>query len=484
MRSRALAVAIALTLPGFADTHMVRSVFRPRCRVQLEVVFDGRGAPNSRPLLIEIDPRSAKVSLNGYYEADTFEIEVDTRAFPFDPDQVAYAVAKIFMWDASIGFGEWAIDANEMIRGLVDDIDGNQVSMDNVVKITGRDYTAVLIDSKWDPRKSVSSGGRLDEAIQAIADEAAPKGTRARFKVVWAGEDDPPQVGSLHREAKSKKLWIKAGKGYWDVIWDICLQHAYVPRVVGSTIFIGEPRSETRRSLTQSPRLVYGRNLTEMSLKRKFAREIVPQIVVTAWDPKTLERIEVTYPKERNIVVGETGSTDALGIPLTVKKDEQEFYPAPKGITDRDALLRYARMRFYHLGRGETVYKMKTSHLYVDSAIPGQEDSLLVLRPGDAVGIHFDPFNQEMLRALDVGQRRAHILSLGYNEQIANFVSDNASRLELFKQDYYYNRGEISYSIDEGIEIEIEAMNFASEVREVVFAETTGANLEVSRKFK
>jgi hypothetical protein len=463
-----------------------RNRFKPRCKAQIQVVFDGRGAPNSRPFLIEVDPRSASVGLNGYYEADTFDIEFETRLLPFDPDQIAFAAVNIFMWDDARPTPEWAIDDNEMVGGLVDDIETEMVGDDNVVKFTGRDNTAILADSEWDPRDKVRAGGELNDVIQSIADEAAPEGTRARFEVIWMGEEDPPQVGGLHRSTKKKGLWVKAGKSYWDVIWDLCLQHAYVPRIVGRKIFIGEPRTETRRSLEMAPRLVYGRNLTGLSLKRKFARELVPQVVLTAWDPHTEERIEVVYPRERNITVGATGSTDALGIPLTVKKDEQLFFAAPKGITDRDALIRYARMRFYDLGRGQTVYKLKTSNLWIDSPLPvaGAEECVLQFRPGDAIGISFDPFNQEHLRALDIGQRRRHIIAMGYKPAVADFVADNIDRMRMFGQDYYYNRGQVSYSETEGIEIEIEAMNFASEVREVIFAERTGANLEPSRKYR
>jgi hypothetical protein len=453
---------------------------------QITVVFDGRGAPNSRPFLLEIVPRSATVSLNGYYEADTFDLEFDTRLLPFDPDMIAYAAVTIHMWDDVKPTPEWAVYANEMISGLVDDIETIMVGDDNVVKFTGRDYTAVLIDSEWDPRDKIPSGDLLTTVVYEIAEQAAPEGTRARFEVVWNGDEYPPMVGGLHRSTKAKGMWVKAGKSYWDVIWDLCLQHAYVPRVVGNKIIIGEPRTETRRSLETAPRLIYGRNLTGLSLKRKFARELVPQIVITAWDPQTEERIEVVYPKERNITVGATGSTDALGIPLTVKKDEQLFFAAPKGITDREALVRYARMRFYHLGRGETVYKLNTSNLWIDSPLPisGAEECVLQFRPGDAIGVSFDPFNQEHLRALDVGQRRHHIVAMGYKAAVADFVADNLERMNLFRQDYYYNRGQVTWSDGQGIEIEIEAMNFASEIREVIFAERTGANLELSRKYR
>lgn len=439
----------------------------------MEVVLDGRGAPNSKPLYLETEVRSASVGLNGFYEADTFTLDVDARVLPFDPDQVAYCAVRIYMWDAKNApeATEWAVSDNEMIRGLVDDIDTSLVGEDNIVKLTGRDYTALLLDAEWDPKDKVkSNNGDLQEVVQSIADEAAPEGTRSRFEVVWEGEDDPPLCGGLHRSTKKKGMHVKPGKSYWDVIWDLCIQHAYVPRVEGSTIIISEPITQTRQSLLDTPKLIYGQNLTSLSVKRKFSREVVPQIVIRAWDPVTRKPIEVMFPKKRNIQV--TG-VDALGTPLTAKKDEQMFFPAPAGVTDKDALYRHARNRFYHLGRGETVYSMATSSLWVTGA-DGQDVNVLMLRPGYAIGVHFEPFNERLLRVMEMGERVSHITSLGYSPAIADFVANNLDRMEMFKQEYYYNRGDISYDTDDGIEIEIEALNFAGEVREITFAESGG----------
>lgn len=447
---------------------MTRYDFRPRCKAMIEVVFDGRGAPNSIPYHIEISPKSASVRLNGFYEADTFSMEFDSRLLPFDPDQIAYCAVRVYMWDDNEqNVTEWAVEDNEMIRGLVDDVEISVVGESQFVTFTGRDYTALLIDAAWDSKDKVKAGEDLQTTVQQIADEAAPDGTRARFTVEWEGEDDPPRCGGLHRSSKKKGMWVQPGKSYWDVIWDLCIAHSYVVRVVGSTIIIGEPVTQTKRSLEETPRLVYGQSLTKLEIKRKFAREIVPQIVMRSWDPRTKKQIEVVYPKKRNVQI--TG-TDALGTPLTVKKDEQMFFPAPSGVTDPKTMLRHAKNRFYHLGRGETVYTMTTRHLSVEGGLSA-EVNLLQLRPGYAIGIQFDPFNQDLLRKLEIGERVERIVSMGYGSAIAEFVANNLDRMEMFRQNYYYNRGTVDYDVEEGIEIEIEAANFSYEVREVYFAE-------------
>lgn len=447
----------------------------------MEVVFDGRGAANSPPFYIEAEVLNATVGLNGFYEADTFSMSIDQRLLPFDPDQIAHATCRIYMWDSQkdLSESEWAVENNEMIRGIIDDIESEIIGESNSVKFTGRDYTAILLDTEWDPKDKVDAGGGLDEVVQGIADRAAPEGTRARFQVVWNGLEDPPPVGGLHRSTKKKGLWVKPGKSYWDVIWDLCIQHAYVPRVVGSQIIIEEPITQTRQSLTMAPRLVYGKHLTKLAIKRKFGREKVPQIIITAWDPFTQKVLTVKYPAKKNIVVGAIGSTDALGIPLTVKKDEEMFFPAPKGITDEAALKRYARMKFYQLGRGETMYNLSTSHIWIDGdgvsndGNPEPEVNLLQLRPGYAVGIDFDPFDQAYLRTLEYGQRVEFILNLGYQPVIAAFIAENVDKLELFKQEYYHSKGNVEYDHESGIEIQFETTNFASEVREIAFARET-----------
>lgn len=456
-----------------------RSLFWPRCRARVEVVFDGRGAANSVPFLLEVSPRSATIGLNGFYEADTWDMEFEAKALPFDPDQIAYCAVHIYIWDSqkNLGESEWATESNLMIKGLMDDIQSVLVGDEVFVKMTGRDYTALLADAEWDPKDKIKSGGELNDVVQSIADEAAPEGTRARFNVEWRGEEDPPICGGLHRSTKKKGLWVKPGKSYWDVIWDLCIQHAYVARVEGSTIIIDEPVTQTKQTLTEAPRLVYGRHLTGLEIKRKFSREAVPQIVIVSYDPVTGKRIETKFPEKRNAEFKVTATKeqprDALGIPLVAKKDEQMFFPPPEGVVDKKALLRYARMRFYHLGRGETIYSLETKHVWVpDAKNPSKEFNVLKLRPGAAIGVHFDPFNESVLREIkEIGRRVEFIVAMGYHHKIATFIANNIERMELFKQNYYYNRGTINYSIDEGVDIDIEAVNFAGEVQAIQFAE-------------
>lgn len=462
---------------------MTRSSFSPRCKLLMSVVFDGRGAPNSKPLMLEVAPRTCSIAMNGYHEGSTWNADIEARVLPFDPDQVASIAVRIYMWDSEGDENrEWALEKYEMLRGLVDENEAIVVGDDNIVRFTGRDYIG-LLDVPWDPKRIPPNGIPLDEAVQEIADNAAPPGTHARFQVVWAAEGDPRDALGIKRSTKKKGDWVKPGKSTWDVIYDLCIASGFIVYVKGSQIIITDPQTQTKDSLDQAPKLAYGKHLLKLEVKRKFGREKVPQIVISAYDPTTGAQFEVIYPEKRNVIV------DALGRPnittvingIAVKKDEQLYFPAPKGIYNRDALLRYAKMRFYHLGRGESTYKFTTRHLKIpkiqssafESLLP--EYDMLQLRPGNPIGILFDPFNREHLRALTVGARTQHLIALGYRAAIASFIASNLESINQYQQPYYANKIVFDYDEQEGLEVGVTAMNFASQLREVHFADQSDA---------
>lgn len=444
------------------------ATFRPRCRAQLTVKFDGRGGPD-KTITIECAPRAATVRRNSYAEADTWSLEVDARVLPFDPDLIASCAARIYMWsDDGHESKEWATESNEMIRGLADDI-GLVFGEGQALGISGRDYTGIL-DPEWDPRQKVPSGKPLDQTIQDIADAAAPETTSARFLVAVQSTRSMPICGGLQRSTKKKGLFVKQGKTHWDVIYDLAIAHGFIVFVRDSTIVISDPREHSARTIPFAPRVAYGRHLTSLEVERKFAKERVPQIKISAWDPKTKKPVTVLYPEHR------TDVTTAIGL----KKDEILRYPPQLGVTDREGLRAQAKAWFDNLARAESTYKFKTLYLEIpigaadllapSSTIGSASFDLLRLDTGSAVSIAFDPFNREAMRALTAGQRVEHLEAMGYAPTVASFVADNYDRLEQFRQPYYCQGVEFTYSHDEGLTIEVDAANFACEPRELAVA--------------
>jgi hypothetical protein len=429
------------------------STWFPRCRVMLSVVFDGRGLADSKPLLVPGMPRTCTVTRNGFHDADTWSLEFDARSLPFDPDIVRSVAAVIYMWGAESATDdtqEWAIPDYEMVRGLADEVTLSLGEDGQMFRLEGRDYTGLLLDADWNPKFRPPAGMELDAFVQGAADDSAPPGTRARFEVVWLGPDQRPTTTAGHRNTKRKGLWVKPGTSVWDVIYNTCLRLGFVAYVEGETIFIAEPNTQTERSIASAPRMVYGRNLASLTAERKLTKEKVPQVKVVAYDPSTGQRIEVVYPKAGDKVV--TG--------LGMKKDEIVLLPAPAGVRDRDALLRYAQVRYVDMARAEAVYRAETMDL---ESADGQE--LLRLEAGGPVALQFDPWNREAMRALSEQQRVEHLLALGYSPQVASLVAQHLELVDQFRQPYFLRQAEYNWSVDDGLRVSFEAVNYASESR-------------------
>lgn len=432
------------------------SVFRPRCHAILSVVLDGRSPtqPSSEPLMLEATPSTATVTRTGPHSADLFSLEFDARVLPFDPELVASIAVVIYMFNADSldDRREWAVEDYEMIRGLADE-PSLEISDTGTFSFDGRDYTGLLLDTEWDPRVRIPSGRPLDETVQTLADEAAPEGTRARFEVVYESDDIPipPIVGKARRSTKKNGLWVKPGKSFWDVIYEMCLHEGLVAFVRGERIYITDPLTQTRATVLDAPRIVHGRSLTSLEVSRRLAKERVPQVKVTTYDAAARKHVEVVYPKAKSKI------TTGLGM----KKNEVMILPAPRGVRDRDALERYAKARFLNMARAEAKYRFGTRHL---ESVNGVD--MLRIQAEQPVFIEFDPFNAEHMRALSTDQRIEHLVALGYSQALSTFVATNYQRLDQFRQPYYMRQAEFSFDAESGIDIDIEAANYAHEARE------------------
>lgn len=468
----------------------MRSLFWPRCRAMLSVVFDGHSADpraNSKPLTVDCAPKSCTVTRNTYHEADTWSMEFEARVLPFDPEAIASCAVRIYMWDSRGDEDvEWHVDGFEMLRGLADEIKFTAGSSNRMVTMSGRDYTAVL-DGEWDPKKQIPAGVPLDEAVQAIADDAAPESSSARFLIDFEATDDagkpikPPIVGAARRSTKKKGLWVKPGKTHWEVIYEMVISDGFIVFVRDSTIVIANPRTQTKRSLADAPRIIYGRNLVEMTASRKLAKERVPRIIIVYWDAKTRQKFEVAYPTTTDLAEAKRQITTGLGL----KKNEDMRLPAPKGVHDRDTAFRYARMRWDLMARAESEYSVKTRCMTVDAGDAAQlldeqlgggfnvEFNMMGLVAGDAIGIGFDPFNRELLRTLSIPERVEAIEAQGYQPAIANFVAQNLDRIDQFRQPYYVKKAEYVFDVEDGLEITVDGANYANERRELAWADGT-----------
>jgi hypothetical protein len=483
-------------------------LFYPNCFGFLSVVFDGFTAEgtDASPKIIPFLPRSASVHMNGYREADTFEIDLDAKAFPFSPDLLRSCAVELFMFQtdgmlttnlqthADAGdawnLSQFQTDDNRVISGLVDEASLHYGDDGRSFRLQGRDYTSLLLNRDWPDGKRVpSDGGFLDDVVQALVDEAVGAklhGGRT-LTVEYLGEEDvavraqgrsltkktvtikkTPKVGAHHSKTQKKGFPVRSGRNYWDVIYDLCLRHAKICYVSGNRVIISDPKTLTAQSASSAIRVAYGRNLKSLEATRNMGKEAVPQIVASVYDKKKGVQIEAKWPKTTTPALRQSsqkgkGAADITGVG-TVREQTLRVTP-PQSITSKELLEAYLKAYYDNVARHEGAIHWQTKAL---KDLKG--DDLLLLRPGDPVRVEFDAFVAEDFRELSEQQRYARMRELGYSQAVAEIVAVEYDRLTQFEAPFYVKDVSFSWSIDQGLEVSVEGINYISPKRDDITA--------------
>lgn len=491
------------------------ALYYPNCFGFLSAVFDGFGAGESTAQIIPFLPRSATVHLNGYREADTFELDFDAKLFPFSPELLKSVAVELFMFETEgllvnalessnaqgtvWNLGQFQNDDNRVIAGLIDEANLSYSDGGRSFRVSGRDYTSLLINREWPDGKRVPVGGDLDRVVQDLVDEAVGKlrnGTT--LTVVYKGPESvktgaldrgitkrdvvhkPPKVGGGHSRTKKKRGFPqRSGKNYWDVIYGLCLQHGKIAYVSGTTIIISDPKTLTADTVDSTYKFAYGRNLKSLKASRHMGKEAVPQIISSIYDPKTRQRVEVKFPDHppasfrdksaKSAVKGLGGANDVTGS-NALTQNELRVAP-PKGVTDPKILRDYLEAYYHNLARHEGTVTIETKDLrdLTRSQKAQAGYSLLSMRPGDAVQIAFDAFSDADMRQLgSQAERYARLRELGYSEQVANLVSSQYDRINQFQTPFYVKDVSFAWSIKDGLSVSIEGINFIAPQRDSV----------------
>lgn len=481
--------------------------YHPECRVNLSVVFDGFGGKDQPQVIEDIIPLSCSVHLNSYKEADTWEVTFDARRFPFSPELIRSAAIEIYLYQREdltqepfypdipkptlttiTGLVDYArsLESAQAVRkyqllvtGLVDNAVLTQDLQGGVVSMSGRDYTALLLDKEWDPLESGKRGripeGPLDQVVQQLVDEAVNADEIGRtLQVEFIDYEIVPSTGKIAKTVTQKKVKIKspptqksrskrkkrgiavkADSNYYDVIYKLCMSYGFICFIQGFTLYITKPHVfyADQEALWGYWRVAYGRNLQSLSVERKLSKEAVPQIRVRSYDPRTKTAIEGRFPKDKENI-----TTTGVG----TKKEEYRVYTVPD-VTDINTLKEIARSTYYTLAKGEGTISFETPALKdLDNR------DLLSMRAGDAVYIEWDAFDAQIMTNAKLGtdQKVAALLAQGYKIDVATLVATQYDRLDYFRQNFYVKQVRYDWSEDSGIKIQVEAVNFINAERD------------------
>ncbi len=467
------------------------STYYPECRVNLSVIFDGFGGPESPTVLTDILPFSANAHLNSYKEADTWEVVFDAKRFPFSPELVKSMAVEIYLFHKTdqTATNIWNDPSNLIATGLVDQITLTEDEEGGKVSLSGRDYTSLMIDRQWNPTTSGKAGrvpdGYLQDVIQELVDEATLKKISGRTLTVKIFDDvfnDSKGITTSNvsktvtqnkvtipkttksKSRKARGIAVKADSTYWDVIYKLCLAYGFIVFVKGFEVWITPPHVLQDIAKTQF-HVAYGRNLDKLEVERKLSKEATPQIVVRSPNPNPpFKPFEGKFPSDDDIADLQAGVSEKKGkskilfgfTGVGVKKEEFKVFSVPD-VKDVKTLIDIAKATYFTLARGEGVIRFSTPHLR-----DLNNTDLLTIRAGDSVAIQWDAFNAEQMMSKDsTPQTRYNILiSLGYSPDVASLVASNYSRLDYFRQPFYVKEANITWDKSSGCKIDVEAMNF------------------------
>lgn len=445
--------------------------FYPVAVAQLRVIWQDFGSSDpalTQPWEIQVTPKQTRVSINSYVEADTFDIELDYKTFPFDPRAIKSCQVNIYM-ENQLKRADMQRNAlvpskdNAIFSGFADEdsIDLNESA--RTVRLKGRDFTAILIDAKW-PGKLLSMHKPADQVIAGIISKLPAMGdvridnrTGIASLPVLAGLfPDLSQLAGMRSAQKHEK--------YWDVIQDICARIGIIAYMELDKLVLAKPR--TLYDPTKSVQLVYGKNIKSMDMTRKFGRQKGFNLVVRSIRGKEVIKAEI--PKD-STTLPEGG--DYVRIPVQTpqgvqinKMDPSSIAPTMSfvvsNVGDKKHLIEVGEKIYEEIGRQQIEGKIKTLDMDSPQNVGTKQEScfdLLQLRVGTPLSIVIGSDDlANITKTSDMAKRTQYLMMRGYNPKVATVFAQTLGKFVT----PFYTKG-ATFSLDEnGFGVEIDYVNF------------------------
>lgn len=445
--------------------------YYPQAAVTLRVVFEDFGDDLNpflrREYTIEAQARRVVVAINAYTEADTFELELDYKVFPFDPRAIRSCQVSIHMEDmeALEEFGTRRVIAptkdNAVFMGFADEDEMSFDEQSRTVKLKGRDFTGLLIDAKW-PGTILDLGKPADLVITHIvkllkATQDIQTENRTGLLTLPVLTAFYPDFGVLSGKRSAKK-----NETYWDVIQDICNRAGIVAYIELDVLVLTKPR--TLYDPKAAVQFVYGRNISDLQITRRMGkqkgfnvavRSLIGKEVVLAEIPKDSTTLDqggdyIRIPKQ------------AAGGGVIDKGAEEAIAPvisfAVANVRDKSHLIAIGEKIFEELGRQQIEGNFKTQNMCAP-ANEGKEDfNLLKLRNGTPISIVVasDDLAGIQRQASDP-ERMEYLISRYWKPEVAAIF---AKTLGKYTTPFYTKSVQFTLDGTSGLTVDVEFINF------------------------
>lgn len=457
-------------------------------------------------------PASAQVRLNGIRTASTATLVVPFGDFPFDPRALRAIGVQVFIGTVSAADyqrgmrGEVRSDAtpsgglaynvvpdayvdsagnprtNLRFEGWVDEMSDAWPDSDAPdVTFECTDNTRLLIDQDAPPRLTVDPDATIDHAIAGyLANFPQFRGLSVRYLPEVSVDRIPVLASALGKAAFAPKLGPPPSGGgsggklkVWDYLTDVAGAVGHIVRMVGTTIVVQRPRTiyDGRfsgrvddpfqgRVLPSGRRLerrlfVFGRNIAEIKIGRKFTTYQPRNVEIRSYDPAQKRTIVVRYPQK--------GDRQTKQLPGDSAEQQWWVIPRP-GIRDEATARVIAQGVYEAQSRNELPIRIITQSLGSFGGGNLDPDALDAL-PGDAIDVEVERAPQITTAgagaATAVMERGAEFIrSLGFSDAIANAYQKAISRVGL-PTTYRVKTVGIDWDAEaQGVTLDFEAVNY------------------------
>lgn len=387
-----------------------------------------------------IVPRGFKWSQNGVRTADTLGLEVPFLSCPIDPRTCRSVAVEFFLGTVTAGqaalqnmgasgpgtgsfdLGAESVDllpdtytddqgrprTNVRFRGWVDAWSVEWGRDDEpVIHLECTDNTALLINMPAPSKAVVSKDLPLDQAIAKYL-TFSPSFAGLSVEYRPANETPPTLKDVLHKSAFRPGMGPPVARmgspstaaekiSVWDYLTDICRSVGHSIFVDDTAVVIQRVRTLTSANVqgrlddpyqgrtlpdgTQMPvrRLIYGRNVKEMRLKRNFTKHAPANVSVRAYNPEKKQVLVERFPL--------TADKQVYALPGDTTPDQKWLeFNLGGGVVDAATMRRFAQEIYEHLGRQEIAWEMKTDN-FASFGGGNTDPDLLDMRAGDPLEI-------------------------------------------------------------------------------------------------
>lgn len=347
-----------------------------------------------------------------------------------------------------------------------------------VIEATATDLMSALRDTKLPPNVEIDHDLPIEQGVTALLQTfPALRGIFVTYGPPGSAEPGPIP----HSAAARRRKTVKKGKRrirrnaenttVWDHITDVCVGVGAIPVIDGLSLRIEQARTLYGAS-PRVPRMVWGRNLLDLSFERSMSGFKNPTIEVHSYSPDEKKTFAARYPDPKGFglaIIGERDFPKEVARPARVmpggqNPDDPIHVMIVKDV-HRSRLPDLARNLYEETARQEIEGSFSTedpSSFGVDFAAA----NLLDLKAGDPIGIVIDARGQgevadavTQLQGMTVAQRVARLEQAGFRRKVATayaLLLDSTNLQTIFR----VSGVRISYELTDGLAVAVDFQNY------------------------